>query len=29
MKKVLLWLDDSRDPNTDDWLNFSPIGKKL
>lgn len=27
MKKVLLWLDDSRDPNTDDWLNFSPIGK--
>lgn len=27
MKKVLLLLDDSRDPNTDDWLNFSPIGK--
>lgn len=27
MKKVLLWLDDYRDPLKDDWLNFSPIGK--
>lgn len=23
----LLWLDDIRDPNTNDWLNFSPIPK--
>lgn len=23
--KVLLWLDDVRDPFKDDWLNFSPI----
>jgi hypothetical protein len=23
--KTLLWLDDARDPNTNDWLNFSPI----
>jgi hypothetical protein len=23
--KTLLWLYDIRDPNTDDWLNFSPI----
>lgn len=22
---VLLWLDDVRDPHTNDWLNFSPI----
>ena len=28
-KKVLLWLDDYRDPNKDDWLNFSPIGKNV
>ncbi len=27
MKKVLLWLDDYRNPFEDDWLNFSPIGK--
>lgn len=27
MKKVLLWLDDYRNPLKDDWLNFSPIGK--
>lgn len=25
--KTLLWLDDYRDPNKDDWMNFSPIGK--
>lgn len=25
--KTLLWLDDVRDPHTDDWLNFSPIGR--
>lgn len=29
MKKVLLWLDDCRDPMEDDWLNFSPIGKDI
>ena len=29
MKKTLLWLDDSRDPFRDDWLNFSPIGKDI
>jgi hypothetical protein len=23
--KTLLWLDDVRDPNTNDWLVFSPI----
>jgi len=23
--KVLLWLDDVRDPNTHDWLNFSAV----
>ena len=23
--KTLIWLDDSRDPLTDDWLVFSPI----
>ena len=27
--KTLLWLDDSRDPSKDDWLNFSPIGKDV
>lgn len=26
-KKVLLWVDDARDPFGDDWLNFSPIGR--
>jgi len=25
--KKLLWLDDIRDPNTNDWLRFSPIEK--
>ncbi len=25
--KILLWLDDYRNPFKDDWLNFSPIGK--
>jgi len=25
--KKLLWLDDIRDPNTDNWLEFSPISK--
>ena len=25
--KILLWLDDVRDPLQNDWLNFSPIGK--
>ena len=25
MRKILLWLDDIRDPNTNDWLVFSPI----
>lgn len=29
MKKTLLWVDDYRDPNTSDWLNFSPIGKDV
>jgi len=28
-KQTLLWLDDSRDPFEDDWLNFSPIGKDV
>ena len=27
--KVLLWLDDYRDPMSNDWLNFSPIGKDI
>lgn len=27
MKKVLLWVDDARNPLEDDWLNFSPIGR--
>lgn len=27
MKKVLLWVDDARNPLEDDWLNFSPIGQ--
>ena len=27
--KILLWLDDSRNPSKDDWLNFSPIGKNV
>lgn len=27
--KKLLWLDDCRDPNTDDWLVFSPIGRTV
>ena len=27
--KTLLWLDDVRDPLTNDWLNFSPIGKDI
>ena len=26
---TLLWLDDCRNPMTDDWLNFSPIGKNV
>lgn len=25
MTKILLWLDDSRDPHKNDWLVFSPI----
>ena len=25
--KILLWLDDMRDPHKNDWLNFSPIPK--
>ena len=29
MKKILLWLDDSRDPLENDWLVFSPIGKDV
>ena len=28
-KKVLIWLDDIRDPLQDDWLNFSPIGRDV
>ncbi len=24
--KILLWIDDFRDPHKDDWLRFSPIG---
>lgn len=27
MKKILLWVDDARNPFEDDWLNFSPIGR--
>lgn len=26
-RKVLLWIDDYRNPFEDDWLNFSPIGR--
>jgi len=29
MTKQLLWLDDARDPNTNDWLVFSPIGRNV
>lgn len=31
MKKLLLWLDDSRDPfdTRTDWLVFSPIGRDV
>lgn len=25
--KMLLWVDDVRNPFEDDWLNFSPIGR--
>ena len=25
--KILLWLDDYRDPRKNDWMVFSPIGK--
>ena len=25
--KKLIWLDDCRDPNQNDWLVFSPIGR--
>lgn len=27
MKKILLWIDDYRDPHENDWIIFSPIGK--
>ena len=29
--KTLIWLDDSRDPNSEkiDWLQYSPIGKDV
>jgi hypothetical protein len=27
--KTLLWLDDVRDPMTNDWLRYSPIGKDV
>lgn len=27
--KTLLWLDDVRDPTTNDWLVFSPIGRDV
>ncbi len=27
--KILLWLDDVRDPLEDDWLVFSPIGRNI
>ena len=29
MKKVLLWLDDLRNPMENDWLRFSPIGRDV
>ena len=29
MEKVLIWLDDYRNPFEGDWLNFSPIGKDV
>jgi hypothetical protein len=29
MKKKLLFLDDTRNPLENDWLNFSPIGKDV
>lgn len=29
MKKILLWLDDARNPFENDWLVFSPIGKDV
>lgn len=25
--KILLWVDDARNPMEDDWMNFSPIGR--
>lgn len=25
--KTLLWVDDTRNPMEDDWMNFSPIGR--
>lgn len=28
MKKILLWLDDIRNPMEDKWLNFSPIDNR-
>ena len=28
-KKTLIWLDDVRDPLTNDWLVFSPIGRDV
>lgn len=27
MKKILLWLDDTRNPFLNDWLSYSPIDK--
>ena len=27
MSKTLLWLDDIRNPNTENWLDYSPIEK--
>ena len=27
--KILLWLDDYRDPEKNDWLVFSPIGRDV
>lgn len=29
MSKILLWLDDSRNPLENDWLVFSPIGRDV
>jgi hypothetical protein len=29
MTKQLLWLDDVRDPQKNDWLVFSPIGRNV